>query len=112
MNEIGGTRGGGPDTDGFVNFRDVYTEENNSVSGSYVAGLRFSNMNVASPLLRNVIRNLSIGGRSTAPAAGLDLAAGPPDGCGILIDPDCSNLVIGEDTTTGISISGGIVGAY
>ncbi len=111
-NVIGGTRGGGPESDGFVNFNDVYTEENNSVSGSTVAGLRFSNMNHASPLLRNVIQNLSISGAFGSLPPSLDLAAGPPDGCGILIDPDCSDVVVGETRNVGISITNSLVGAY
>ncbi|MGJ8644348.1 MAG: right-handed parallel beta-helix repeat-containing protein [Luteolibacter sp.] len=110
VNEIGGFLGGGPKGGGFFQIDEFYSVDNNSISGCRTAGLRFSRMTLTSPLERNPIRNLYIGNFASAPTQPLD--AEVPEGVGILIDPDASHIIIGEDPSTPVSVGGCSVGVY
>lgn len=110
VNEIGGFLGSGPKGGGFFQVQELYTIDSNSVFGFTTAGLRYSRMTLTSPLLRNRIRNTSFSGSGDFPAAPISNTV--PDGVGILIDPDASHIIVGEDPSTPVSVSGCSVGIY
>ncbi len=110
INEIGGLLGRGPKGGGFFLIEDFYTIDSNRIDGFTTAGLRYSRMTLTSPLLRNPIRNTSFSTFGTLPSEPISTTV--PDGVGILIDSDASHIIVGEDRSTPVSVSGCPVGIY
>ena len=113
VNDIGGPRGGRPRPGETLQLRDTFTEEGNLILACRTAGLRYTNIASASPLLRNRLMHLDIEmDASRVPAQAPDLRIGPPEKVGILIDPDCQGEIVGEDSLSKVRILDALVGVY